>query len=110
MEDEKIISKVKTTRIHGKDGCVITFITDENVVYEDKVMINFEDKTHYFEVNDIKITDDNKLLVEANEVGYWASKFDKKENFDLRSLTGVNVKIIKDKSVLSKINEMSLWC
>ena len=101
---------MKTTRIHGKDGCVITFITDDNVVYKDKVMINFENKPHYFEVNDIKITDDNKLLVEANEVGYWALKFDKKENFDLRSLSCVDVKLIKDKDMLYKIDEMSCWC
>jgi predicted nuclease of restriction endonuclease-like RecB superfamily len=110
MEEEKVISKIKTSRIHGEDGCVIIFITDDNVVYEDKVMINFEDEQHYFEVNDIKITDDNKLLVEANEVGYWASKFNKKKNFDLRSLSGIDILLVKDKSVLSKIDEMSLRC
>lgn len=74
------------------------------------VLIKFEDNKHYFEVKNIEITDDYKLLVEANEVGYWATKFDNKENFDLRSLTGIGVTLIKDKVTLSKIDDMSCWC
>jgi len=86
------------------------FITDDNIISGDMVLIKFEDNKHYFEVKNIEITDDYKLLVEANEVGYWATKFDNKENFDLRSLTGIGVTLIKDKVTLSKIDDMSCWC
>jgi hypothetical protein len=108
--EEKIIGSIKTAKIQEKFGCVIIFITDDNVIKEDNVMINFEEHYHYFEVKDIEITDDNKLLVEAYEVGYWATKFDKNEEFDLRSLTDISVALIKDRVTLSKINDMSCWC
>lgn len=108
--EEQIIGKIKTSQIQGKKGCIITFITNDNVITGNNVSIKFENKTHYFEVSDIKITDDNKLLVEANEVGYWATKLGRKSDFDLRTLTNVDISLITDKALLSKINEMSCWC
>jgi uncharacterized cupredoxin-like copper-binding protein len=108
--EEKLIGKIKTTSIQKILGTVITFITDDNVIRDNKVKVVFETKTHYFNVENIQITDDNKLLVEANEVGYWATKFDRDPKFDLRSLTGFDISLIEDKTLLSKIDDMSCWC
>ncbi len=66
-------------------------------------------ENHYFEVTDILINGKN-LEVKAIEVGYWCNKFDRKNDFDLRNLIGLELTKVEDLTTIKKINEMSVWC
>ena len=90
-------------------GTYIHFTSKDNFNKGDKLELDYEGSKNYFEVADISVNGEN-LDVKAVEVGYWARKFDKKENFDLRSLIGLEITKIEDAQTIAKIREMSCWC
>ncbi len=108
IKNAEIISSDKRTRIRG--GVYIHYTSKENVIKGTKIGVTYEDVTHYFETTDIVIDNDNNLYIKAIEVGYWGTKFERCENFDLRKLINLDVQTISDKEIISKINEMSCWC
>jgi hypothetical protein len=103
-------AEIRPPKRGDTSGCIITFISDENVVKNDKVLITCKDNNnHYFDVVGIKITEDKKLRVEAKEVGYF-NKFEKQKDFDLREIIGLSVSKITDPELLRKIYEESCYC
>lgn len=107
ITNAQLISTNKRARIRG--GVYIDYISKENAVKGSNIKLEFENKNHYFEVTDILINGE-LLEVKAREVGYWATKFDNKSDFDLRKLIGLEVSKIEDTKTISKIHEMSCWC
>lgn len=102
-----LTSSNKRSRIKG--GLYINYISIENVIKGSNISLKFEDENHYFEVTDILINGKN-LEVKAIEVGYWCNKFDRKNDFDLRNLIGLELTKVEDLTTIKKINEMSVWC
>jgi len=92
-----------------KNGTYITFETHVNITIGQYVDIVFDNKIHHFEVKDISIKD-VKLVVDACEIGYYATKFDNDKNFDLRKLIDVDIVLITDNDKIKKIKEESCWC
>ena len=111
ITNAEFISSNKRQRVSG--GLYINFISSENISMGNKVEISFDNSIHYFEVTDVKIS--NQFLnldldVTAKEVGYWVRKFDRIENFDLRTIIRTNVRLVKDENKIQEINKMSCWC
>jgi len=65
---------------------------------------------HYFEVKDIAVTEGGLLKFLATETGYYAHKFDRKEDFDLRTIIGLQVIPMTDESEIKAIREQACWC
>ena len=113
VTNAELVSFNKRLRISG--GVYIKYVSSENVVKGSLVKVEYNNyllmlnPDHYFEVTDVKI-DGSNLEVTAKEVGYWAKKFDKIEDFDLRRLIGLEVINVSDSETISKVREMSLWC
>jgi hypothetical protein len=107
ITNAQLVSNDKRLRISG--GVYIDYISNENVIKGSNIYLNYENTTHYFEVKDISINGEN-LEVKAIEVGYWAKKFDRKSDFDLRKLLGLQLFKIENTETISKIREMSCWC
>lgn len=123
VTNAELVSFNKRLRISG--GVYIKYVSSENVSKGSLVKIEYNsllmlNPDHYFEVTDVKIDgnlqsrflpeQNNNLEVTAKEVGYWAKKFDKIEDFDLRRLIGLEVINVSDSETISKVREMSLWC
>lgn len=104
---EKI--KDKRGRSTGHDGVCITFITNEVIQNRTKLAIT-DYLSHYFEVHSIEINEDKKFEVEAHEVGYFAKRFDRQADFDMRVLLDKGVVVILDQETKNKIQEESCWC
>jgi hypothetical protein len=100
----------KTKRMVGLNGCVIEFFVNDNVEKGTKLLVIHDEKKHYFNVREIEVTDDNKLLIRSVEVGYYVNRFDQIKGLDLRSLSGASVSIVKDEETLKYIEESSCWC
>jgi hypothetical protein len=100
----------RSGRMIGLDGCVIEFHSEDTLKQNDKLKMCYEKEVHYFSVNEIEIADNNKLLIRASEVGYWARAFRRKEGFDIRKLLNIEVEVVTDKETLSKISLESCWC
>lgn len=107
ISNAEIISTDKRTRTRG--GTYISFLTDATIKKGDKLDIVIENKDHHFEVMEITIAG-SELSIKALEVGYWATLLDRKNSFDLRSLIGLPVTLVEDKTKLAKIHEESCWC
>lgn len=107
ITNAQLVSDNKRARIIG--GVYINYISNDNVIKGSNVQLEFEGIIHYFEVTDISING-NFLEIKAKEVGYWAKKFDNKQNFDLRNLIGLELSKVEDANTILKIHEMSCWC
>lgn len=107
VSDAKILSGDRRAGVSS--GTYITLITEENVTKGQMLEIFLDKERHNFEVTDISITE-GKLSIDAREVGYWARKIDRKKDFDLRSLLGVEVTVVTDAEKLKQINTESCWC
>lgn len=107
VTNAQLVSSNKRARISG--GVYIDYISKENAVKGSNIKLEFENSNHYFEVTDVSINGEN-LNVTAREVGYWATKFDEKSDFDLRKLIGLELSKIEDSKTIAKIHEMSCWC
>ena len=103
----RLVSADRRARVNG--GVYIEFISEDNIVKDANVELTYKNGCHYFNVTDIEIEGKN-LKVKAVEVGYYASKFDHKENFDLREIIGLPIMPVTDPKTISKIFEMSCWC
>lgn len=90
-------------------GIYITFLSSENVTMNDYFLIKFQDKVYYFKAFNITIQN-NDLKVEAHETGYWATKLDRLEDLDLRSLLGSDVVKIIDPEKIESIKTSSSYC
>lgn len=107
ITNAQLVSTDRRARISG--GVYIEYISKDNVIKGSYVELVYENTKHYFEVTDISINGEN-LEVKAKEVGYWATKFDNKSDFDLRNIIGLNLLKIDNSETISKIIEMSCWC
>ena len=107
VTDTKELSADKRNRVSG--GTYITFISNDAISKGAYVDIVVENKTHHFEVADVKIIG-KYLSVDAREVGYWARKIEKKDNFDLRTLLGLEIVIVTDDKEKKQIYTESCWC
>jgi hypothetical protein len=103
-----IINK-KTKKRSGLNGCVIEFTVISNLIKNSIVQILHKDKVHYFRVEEIETIDKKSLLIRAVETGYWASKFDKKKDFDLRDILDIDVEVVTEQKTLNHIQESSCW-
>ena len=99
-------SKDKKSKIRGYSGVSVTFTTDDHI--ESQALLAIEG--HWFEAHSMNITDDNKLEIEAHEVGYYVHKFDRKKDFDMRTLIGKDIQLVLDEATKRKIHEESCWC
>jgi len=107
ITNASIVSANKRERISG--GFYITFITSDNVSKGANFSLHWLEKEHYFEVTDIEVSGAD-LSVKAIEVGYWGTKFDKQNDFDLRNLIGKEIVEIKNEETIKRINKESCWC
>lgn len=107
------MNKVKTFVISTKSN-TIKFETNDNVKLSNlfNLIHNYKENnyTHSFECVNIEIGADNQLIVEAKEVGYYARRFDKIPELDIRTVVGLDVVKITDIDQIRKINEASCWC
>lgn len=117
IKDE--LGKISRIKIMEKIGVTIEFKTYSNIKINSKLSIiinnDIDDKKeHYFEVIEITTQtqkqDQSYFIVVAKEVGYWANKLDRKNNFDIRSLIGLGICLINDKDKIAEINKESGWC
>ena len=92
-----------------KNGTYITFETNVNITIGKYIDVIFEEKIHHFETLDISIKGDN-LMVDACEIGYYATKFDNINDFDLRKLIDSDIYLVDDAEQIKKIREQSCWC
>jgi len=104
------MNKIKTASINTKNGSVIKFETPENTTLNNLFKVSYNSKNHYFQSTNIEIGQDNQLIVEAKEVGYWARKFDRLPDLDIRTIIGLSVIKITDPLEIKSINETSCWC
>jgi hypothetical protein len=93
-------------RVTGYSGVCIAFNSSKNI--KDGSFIRLEEPKASFQVHAININEDKTLDVEAHEVSY--RKLDKIENFDIRSLLGLEVSEVTDPEAISKIREEMSWC
>lgn len=97
----------RISRVSG--GVYIEYISSDNVVKDSYLKLTYKESTHYFQVSSIEL-DGKNLKISAREVGYYARKFDRMKDLDMRDLIGLEVIKVDDKESISKINEMSCWC
>ena len=103
----EIISSDKRARISG--GLYVTFLTSQNVIKGDLFEVNVDDKWHSFKATDITIQGKD-LLVKGKEYGYYASKLERKDDLDLRTLIDRDVLMITDDERKNRLHEQSCWC
>ena len=92
-----------------ENGTYIIFETNVNVTIGKYVDMKYNNSIHNFEILDISIKGDN-LIVDACEVGYYATKFEKIKDFDLRKLIDSDIYLVDDDEQIKKIREQSCWC
>jgi hypothetical protein len=112
VKDAKILKAVRdrrTKRLSGLNGLVIEFETETNITDRTVVELIYNGKRKPFNVREVEIAD-NKLLGRAVECGYWATKLDKQDDLDLRTLIGCGVEMVEDNERLKQINTESCWC
>jgi len=113
VKDAKILTAQrdrKKKRTIGLNGLVITFETDEVITHRSVVEILFNGNLYPFNVKEIEISEDKKLIGTAVECGYWAKLLSKREDLDLRVLLDLKVELVKDSTKLKQIAEESCWC
>lgn len=81
-----------------------------NIITTDTVKMTEKIDTHYFEVKDTTVTEGGLLKFLATETGYYAYKLDHKEDFDLRTIIGLQVMPMTDESEIKAIREQACWC
>jgi len=101
--------KIINAEIQEKIGTTIEFKSDNTIPMKSKLSIEY-DGIHYFEVMGIRIGITNELIIKAREVGHYRTKFDRKNNFDLRKIIGLSINLITDKDALRQIDIESGWC
>ena len=107
IKNAQLVSSNRGARIGG--GVYIEYTSKENVIKGSSIELTFEKENHYFEVTDISISGEF-LEVKAVEVGYFARKFDRKDDFDLRKLIGLPISRVEDPKAIADIHKMSCWC
>lgn len=107
-----IRNKKPNGNVTGYSGVCVAFNTDKNLKIGDYVYVGDHDTTGVkpFSIHAVNINSDKQLDVECHEVGYWARKFDRNPDFDLRSLIGCTVSAISDIEAIKNIREQSSWC
>lgn len=93
----------------GVSGLMIVLETVVNVRREQKLYIRY-DGEHYFEVKNISIAPQDRLQIEAVEVGHYRMFLDRKADFDIRLLPGQTVYVVTDPVTLEKIRKESTYC
>lgn len=107
IKNAQLVSSDKRAKVRG--GLYIHYSSRDNVIKGSKIELDYEGSKHYFEVTDISINGEI-LDVVATEVGYWAKKFEKKSDFDLRKLIGLELSRVDNPESVKNINTMSCWC
>lgn len=102
----ELVESNRRERVSG--GVYIQFESTENVKKDDYFQIKVQNHTFDFKANGIKVIGE-KLMITANEVGYWAQKLDK-GGIDLREVIGCEVTPVTDDTEKSKIYQRSCWC
>jgi hypothetical protein len=97
----------RTRRTTGLVGCVITFESNTHMDTGSVVGITVDGKQHCFKVEEISTTEDNLLEFCAVEYGYWEYKINRKVDFDLRQLIGLDIELITDKEKLMQLDNSS---
>jgi hypothetical protein len=111
---------VLSAEIVRRQGATIKFTTTHKVKEGDLFlindiiadMVNMTEKIdkHYFQAKGIAVTDNGLLKIDATETGYYAHKFDNKQDFDLRTIIGLPVIPIVDEETIKKVHEAACWC
>ena len=107
ITNAKIVSSDKRNKING--GLYIEYESIDNVIKGDYVEMTYDNKIHYFRVTDVSINGE-LLNATATEAGYWTRYFARGENFDLRTIIGIELRAITDPEKKQEIKKMSCWC
>ena len=112
VKDAKILKSNRdrrTKRMSGLNGLVIEFETETNITDKTVIELIYDGKRKPFNVREVEIAN-NKLLGRAVECGYWATKIDRQDDLDLRTLIDCGVEMVEDSERLKQINTESRWC
>lgn len=96
-------------RGRSTDDAYVTFLTEASVNVGQMVDVLNAKGTGHYKITSIEIRED-VLSVTAKEVGYWARQVNRLENFDIRSMIGLEVVLVTDEKALAAIHEESCWC
>lgn len=80
----------------------ITFYSNDNVNINDLFFTKFQKKKRYFKCVSVKAIGE-LLEIQAVETGYWTDKLSKQKDFDLRSITGLELHPVKDEKEIEEI-------
>ena len=111
----KIIGNVKSASIYNerrKSGLYVSFLTNDIIKSDDYIVVcdgANKDAGEAFQVKTISV-EDGRFLIEAAEVGYWSNKRTKNPDFDLRTLSGKEVRLVLEQKWKENINTRSCWC
>ncbi len=105
----QVATRDRRKRKSGLDGCIIEFLTDDNVIQGALVRITLEEMNYHFNVKEIEISG-KQLLCSAQQTGYWVHQLKRKEGFDLRTLLEVDVSLITDLEEIAQIRLEACWC
>ena len=90
-------------------GLHIEFISVDNLKEGDIVDLTLDGKNHHFEIRKVEILGDD-LKITAKETGYWATKLDREQNFDLRTLIGLEITPVTNPDTIKDIRIQACWC
>lgn len=96
----------------GRHGTTIKFITTNKVKEGDlfRIIVKERSESHYFLANGIGIAENGLLKIDATETGYYVRKFDRMQDFDMRTIIGLSITPIVDEGTIRRIHEESCWC
>jgi hypothetical protein len=112
--ERSVVGTIENTYIPTRgrgipSGLHISFTVDNPIPKGSYLIVKVNDRNHYFTINGVSIKD-GKLEMIANEVGYWARKLDRDDNFDLRTVLGLEIRLVEDIETKRQINTESCWC
>lgn len=90
-------------------GLIIEFTSEEKINTHAVVELLTGDDRKPFYVREVETTG-SKLLCRANECGYFAKQLGENKDFDVRSVIGCKIEIVKEKERIENIREQSSWC
>ena len=89
-----------------KDVCIETISKDEFINVGDILKVDFESNPRYFKVIRIEALNLVELKIYAENYGYK----DKVNNIDIRKLYGLDVEIVNDRDLISKLKKEACFC
>ena len=99
----------RTRRTEGLNGGVITFTTTGTANINSFFSIVVDGKQRFYKAAEISTIDKETVEVAAVETGYWAEKLSCNDEFDVRSILGLEVSLITDQDLIKNIIRASAF-